>query len=204
VLRVLPAHRPTLSDLAGPRLARLPRALRIALALLGALLVIALGWLVLRSGTAESRLVHRGVPAFNFKHPESLGRVAPEPGEIVRLERRRDGLFVQSFAVEPLTLPAYEGAIGGALPAFASRYIERLAVRFPGFELVQEGRSNVNYVSGYGVLFQARLGERRLYGRAILLPEPTIAARRGVILMLLATPAAGVSRAEEVGIRGVV
>ena len=197
---------PTLPDLAGPRLRRLPRALRIALALVAAVALVALAYVALvRPAEAVNEYVQRDGLTFNFRYPDGLERVPPRGEEIVHLERRRaDGLFVQSFAVEPLALPPYRGDPGGLLPVAADAEKAALQERFRDFELVQEGKTSLNQVSGYGIVFRARLGERRLFGREILLPEAKPGTRRGVRLMLLATPAAGVSRAEDTGVRGVI
>lgn len=93
--------------------------------------------------------------------------MAPREGEPLRLEARRGDLFLQSFAIEPLRLPAYEGDVGGALPVIAAREIQALRRRFAEFELVQETR--VNEVPAYSILFRARIGERRR-------PRPTSAS----------------------------
>lgn len=198
-------HRPTLPDLLGPRLARLPAAARVALAATGAAVLVAVAVLVaLRPGEDVHEYVQRGQVAFNFRYPDPLARAEPRGPELVRLERRRpDGLFVQSFAVETLELPAYRGDVGGLLPIVAESEMTALARRFRDFELVQEGKTRLNEVPGYAIAFRARLGERRLFGREVMLPEPVPGGRRGVRLLLLATPSAGVSRAEEVGVRGV-
>ena len=203
---VADAHRPTLPDLVGPRLARLPAAVRLALAAVGVALLLAIVALVaLRPGDAVTEYVQRSGLTFNFRYPDPLVRAAPQGDEIVRVEQvRSDRLFVQSFAVEPLELPAYQGAVGGLLPIVADGEMTALARRFREFELVQEGKTRLNEVPGYAIAFRARLGARRLLGRMVLLPEPVPGARRGVRLLLLATPSAGVNRAEEVGVRGVI
>jgi hypothetical protein len=203
---VADAHRPTLSELAGPRLARLPAAVRIALAVVGAALLLALlALIVLRPGDDVTEYVKRSGLTFNFRYPDPLVRAAPRGEEIVRLQSvRPDGLFVQSFAVEPLRLPAYRGDVGGLLPIVADGEMAKLAQRFRQFELVQEGKTRLNQVPGYAITFRARLGQRRLLGREVLLAEPVPGSRRGVRLLLLATPSAGISRAEDVGVHGAI
>lgn len=200
---VAPEHRPTLGDLLVPRIGR--RAVWVLAGL--AVLVAGLAFVATRdAGGGDVVVVERSGPApFNLVHTAGLRRVAPVGDELLRLEARRpDGLFVQSFAVESLRLPAYRGDIGGVLPVEAVREIDRLRRRFAEFELVRDGKARVNEVVGYAILFRARLGERRLYGREILLPEPDPGARDGVRLLLLATPAGGVGGAADVGVRGVV
>lgn len=193
---VLEQHRPTLADLVGRR---------PALALLAAVVVLAAAALVLRSQEPVEEYVQREGLSFNFRYPAALAPVRRRGDELVRVESRRgDGLFVQSFAVEPLTLPAYRGEVGGLLPVVAVAEQAALARRFRAFELVGEGKTRLNEVPGYGIVFRARLGERRLFGREVLLPEPVAGPRRGVRLLLLATPSAGVTRAEDTGVRGVI
>jgi hypothetical protein len=200
---VLDRHRPTLRDL----LAQVPRRRRPLLWAAAAVLCAALAagaWLlVFEAGDRGTEYVHRGAPAFNFAYPADLEPVRPQGTDIVRLERRReDGLFLDSFAVSPLSLPAYGGDAGGFLPAYADREIAALRRRHPEFELVQEGKTRVIETSGYAIVWQARQGERRLYGRTVLLPEPVPGARRGARLEILATPAAGAGNAGEAGSRG--
>jgi len=197
---------PTLPDVVGPRLRGVPGGLRAMLAVAAVLLLAALAYMALaRRAEAVNEYVQRDGLTFNFRYPDALALLQPRGAEIVHLERKRaDGLFVQSFAVEPLELPAYRGEASGLLPVTADAEKAALARRFRDFELVQEGKARLNEVSGYGIVFRARLGERRLFGREVLLPEPKPGARRGVRLLLLATPAAGVSRPEDTGVRGVI
>lgn len=199
---VVPEYRPTLPELVHARGGR--RAL-VAAGGLGLLALLLLAFVVLRPQDDSIDLLSNAEPApFNFRYTAGLERVAPEGDELVRLEARRGDLFIQSFAVSPLRLPAYRGETSGSLPVFAAGEIEALRSRFAEFELVQDAKTRVNEVPGHVILFRARLGKRRLYGRQVLLPEPLPGTRDGVRLLLLATPAGGVSRASEVGVRGVV
>jgi hypothetical protein len=202
VPEVLEPHRPTLPELLTPRLGR--AGLRAVLAV-GVLLVLAL---IARAAFAEeggSTIVSQARPVpFNLRYTEGLARAAPQGDEQFRLEARRGDLFVQSFAVSPLELAPYRGDVTAPLAVLGSREIDRLRGRYAQFELVQDGKARVNDQSGYAILFRARLGARRLYGRQILLPEQVPGARRGVRLTLLATPAGGVSSASDVGVRGVI
>ena len=47
------------------------------------------------------------------------------------MERRRGSLFLDSFAVEPLSLPPFRGDVSGELPVYAEREIAALRKRFP-------------------------------------------------------------------------
>jgi hypothetical protein len=143
--------------------------------------------------------------AFNLRYPALYDRLPARDGDLLRVERRRDdGLFVDSFAVQPLSLPAYEGDLGGVLPIYAEREMDALRARYDDFELVEEGKARINEVAGYALAFRARSGQRRLYGRVVLLPEPVPGTRRGVRLEMLATPASGVNDARDVGVRGAI
>jgi len=215
---VLDEHRPTLADLARPRLARAPRWVRWALAALAVLVVAVVAWRVLAPGSGgETHYVSKAPIAFNFRSPNSMRRVAPRTPELIRVERRRGSLFLDSFAVEPLSLPPFRGDVSGLLPVYADSEIAALRKRFPReFELTREGKARVNAVPGYDVQFRARLGARRLLGRLVLLPEPAAGenladpsgelenarSRRGVRLLMLATPVSGAVRPRDVGARG--
>lgn len=196
---VRPEHGPTLGQV-------LPRAWRRAVAVAALLLTAVLVALALRSSADGVAVVRTEPLPFNFHHAETLAQVDPRPGEIVRLERTVNGKFNQSFAVLPLTLPAYQGDVGGVLPLVAHDELERLRSAYASFELVEEGKARINDVAGYQVVFRARLGERRLYGRVVLLPEQIegepARPRRGVRLLVESTPSAGVGRAEDAGVRG--
>jgi hypothetical protein len=213
---VLEEHRPTLADLLRPRLARLPRWARFALAGVVGLLVLVVAWRILAGGEGGTHYVHRTPVVFNFHYGGDIHRVAPRGAEIVRLERDRRGLFLDSFAVEPLSLPPYRGNVSGLLPAYAEREIAALRRRVPEFELLKEAKSRVNQVPGYEVQFRGRMGKRRLFGRLVLLPAPAAGedvanptgelnndrARHGARILMLATPASGVVRVRDVGAHG--
>jgi hypothetical protein len=214
---VLEEHRPTLADLLRPRLARAPRWVRLALGAVAVLVALFVLWRVFAGGSSgETRYVHKAGVVFNFHYPGAMHAVASRSPEIIRVERRRGSLFLDSFAVEPLSLPPFRGDVSGELPVYAEREIAALRNRFPReFELTREGKARVNAVPGYDVQFRARLGKRRLFGRLVLLPEPAgedladtsgelenARSRRGARLLMLATPASGAVRPRDVGARG--
>jgi hypothetical protein len=196
---VLPEHRPTLVE----ELARLRRAAVALVVGVAAALLIAVLLLVLRSDGDEVEYVQRAPIAFNFRAPPELRPARRDDGAYVRLVRHRaDGLFLDSFAVSPLALPAYRGDPSGLLPLFADREIARLRGAHREFELLQEGKARINEVPGYMLGFRARQGRRLLLGRVVLLPEPVPRPRRGVRLELLSTPAAGVGSVDDVVSQG--
>ena len=198
---VLDRHRPTLDEAT----ARWPRPVRIGLLVAAALVVLALFLISLSPDTRGEPVIREGSPSFNFARTPDLLPAEPAFDQWLRFARvREDGLFVQSFAVAPLAIPAYRGEVSGILPIAAEATIEQLRRRHAGFELVQEGKTRVNEVPAYAVAFNARDGERRIFGKSVLLAEPEPGARRGVRLDMLTTYAGGVSRATDVGIDGAI
>lgn len=193
---VLDRHRPTLPELLAP----LPRRAVIAVAVLAGLVLVGLIAARLAPGQPSRVFVHRGEPQFNFAYGERLEPTEAARPELVALEQRRGELFVQSFVVRAVALPAHRpDTIGGIMPIVGDREIDALAQRFEDFELVSEGKARINDVSGYEIIFRARLVERRLYGRVVLLPEPLPGSRRAVALELLGTPVSGAANARDVG-----
>jgi hypothetical protein len=163
-----------------------------------------LAWWLWPEDDGTDVVVERPI-AFNLRYPASYERLPARDGEMLRLERRReDGLFLDSFAVEQLSLPAYEGDVAAQLPVYADREVDALRGQFADFELVEEGKARINEVPGYVIAFRARQGERRIYGRVVLLPEPVPGTRRGVRIAMLATPSAGVGTATDVGVVGAI
>jgi hypothetical protein len=168
-----------------------------------AIVVLALlalgGLLLLFRGTTEdgTRTIVREPIAFNLRYPDSMTQLEPGDGEYLHLERK--GL--DEFIVEPLSLPAYKGDVGGALPVAASRELEALKQRFPDLEPVEEGKTRINRVAGYSLVFRASRTPR-LYGRLVLLPQAAPGAVDGVKLLMLATPDGGADKARDVGTHG--
>jgi hypothetical protein len=124
----------------------------------------------------------------------------------VRIERRSPGGELEdSFAVAPLRLPRYVGSVSGELPLYASGYISELSKKYSGFLLRGEGKTRVNTVPGYNVLYTVMIEGRRLYGRDVLLLPERPGARDGVAIeMLSTTTSSKVSSPLEVGVSGVL
>ena len=195
---VKPQYGPTMPEL----VRRLPRAGRIAVvalvALLGALAVV----LALTSRPDETNVVVREPVTFNLTYGPQLTRVS-QPRTLLALRRDRNGLFLDSYVVRPLTLPPYKGAAGGLLPLYSVAYVEDLRKRYGDFDLVLEGRTRINNAIGYQVVLRAKRGPRTLYVRHLLLvPDDPEGERRGVVLELESTPAAGTPNAIGIGNAG--
>jgi hypothetical protein len=180
---IKPEYGPTLGRLLAPRWRAAPAALRRGL-LLGLVALVALvGGLVLRALPAHYS--QGGSMPFSFSYKD-LYRTTPEAGGYVRvISREADGSPRYSFAVDPIVLPPYRGQISGELPLFATGYEARLAARFPGFVLRGEGRTRVNEVPGYQILFSAGVQGHEVLGRDILLLPVHEGVRRGVSLVVL-------------------
>jgi len=194
-LIVAPEHRPTLREELAPLRPRTRAAVIGVIALLALALVVALARGTTAAGT---RPVVQGPGfAFNLRYPDQYQRVDPRGDELFRIER--EGL--DSFVVEPLELPPYEGDVGGILPVVAARELDALKQRFPDLEPVEEGKTRINQVAGYTLAFRISRSPRE-YGRLTLLPEPVPGARRGLKILMQANPDAGVGKAADVGTRG--
>ncbi len=143
---------------------------------------------------------------FSFSY-EGLYRVAPDPGGYVKVDARSaGGALKYSYAVAPLRLPPYSGSVTGALPIYAARYIARLAARDSDFVLRGEGKTRVNTVPGYQVLYTTSVEGREMLGRDVLLLPPRSGAREGVTIVMLTSPGASaqVKTPSEVASTGVL
>jgi hypothetical protein len=189
-LPMKPEYGPTLGRLLAPRWHAASRPTRRALIAGGILLLVLIVAAVL---TLENASYSRGgsVP-FSFSY-RGLYRVAPDPGGYVKVQRRRGGRLSDSFAVDPLRLPAYTGPAMAELPLYAASYVRTLSRRYAGFQLRGEGKTKVNNVPAYHVFYTALIEGRKLYGRDVFLLPERPGAREGVdIVMLTSTTKASV------------
>jgi hypothetical protein len=176
---VLPEYGPT-----GPELLRRrfgPRARR-AIAVAAAVVVVILAVLIAtRSGDGLTTLEHRSAPVFTLLHPAGqVRRVAPGPGELVRLRSRRGALEI-TVTVRRLTLPAYSGSVSGFLPVYADRHVQALAAELPGFQARSEGKARVNAAPGYQIKYRAGTPQRPMTGIDTLVVSED-GRRDGVVL----------------------
>ncbi|MDX6680823.1 MAG: hypothetical protein QOG94_862 [Solirubrobacteraceae bacterium] len=197
---VKPQYGPTL-----PQLVRtLPRASQAAVVALAALLIAAAVLLAIRARPDEQNTIVRRAPTptFNLTYGPQLQRVS-RPGALFALLRERNGLFLDSYVVRPLELPPYRGAAGGTLPVYAVHDLQRLRRRYGAFELAGDGRTRINNAIGYQLVLRARRGGRTLYVRHMLLvPDKPEGTRRGIVVELESTPAAGTPNAVGIGNAG--
>ena len=185
---IKPEYGPTLGRLLSPRWRAATPTARRVLTGAGVLLVAALVAAVLTLENAT--FSHDGRVPFSFAY-RSLYRVAPDPGGYVKIQRRRSGGALEdSYAVAPLSLPAYSGELSGELPVYAAGYIRALQQRYTGFVLRGEGKTRVNAVPAYQVLYTATVEGRTMYGRDVLLLPERAGAREGVDIVMLTSPTA--------------
>ena len=190
---------PTLLQLLAPR----HLAVRIAAALLAIAILVAAVVIALTTRPDETPVLIRQPITLNFVYGPQWTPVE-RAGTLAALRHESPrGLFLDSYAIRELRLPAYRGAVSGMLPVYADGYLRALSRRYAEFELVGEGRTRINNGVGYALTFQARAGTRRLYGRHYLLVEEEPEGRRhGVVLEIESTPAAGTPNADGIGNHG--
>lgn len=196
-----PGYGPTLGGLLAPRWHAASATAR-GLVLGAAVCLVALtvsGVLTLQSAAIS----HSGAVSFNF-HYRGLYRAAPDPGGYARVVRRQGVQIVDSFAVDPLHLPAYQGTLGGYLPMYASGYIQSLRRRYADFQLQGEGKTRVNGVPAYAINFSTRTDGRPVDGRAVLIAPDQVGVRYGVVLVLLTPASKLITAALGVGAAGVL
>jgi hypothetical protein len=196
---VRPELGPTLPELAGPWVRTWPRPVRLALLALGALVVLVALWaLLLRGGGAQAKrgVVVRAPIAFNFVYRAPFHKLTPHAGELARA-----GSKDQSFSVRELRLPAYRGDAAGFLPLYAAQQEAPMRRALPGFAWRDDGRANVNQQQGYEIVFQYRPNGKLVYGRRIFL-LPSLTARQGVDIWVLAPRSPAIVTADDVGHNG--
>ena len=190
---------PTLPQL----LAMRPLGVRVAAAAVALLIVLGAALVAIRSRAGETAVLVREPVTFNLVYGAQWERVDRPNTLVALLNTGKNGLFLDAYAVVDLRLPAYRGVAGGMLPIYAIDYVRAIRARYTAFEQVSEGRARINNAIGYEVTFRARLGERRLYGRHYLLvEEEPDGRRRGVVIELESTPAAGTPTADDIGNHG--
>jgi hypothetical protein len=190
---------PTLPQLLAPR----HLAVRLAAAAVAVAILVAAVAIALSSRAEETAVLLRKPVTLNFIYGPQFQRTTVA-GTLVALRHESPaGLFLDAYAIRELNLPPYRGAVGGMLPVYADGYLRRLERRYPGYEFVGEGRARINNAIGYAVTIRAHRDGRRLYVRHYLLvEEEPEGLRRGVILELESTPAAGTPNADEIGNHG--
>lgn len=197
---VRPEFGPTLPELAGPRFRALPKAVRIVLIALAALIVLAILYALFKPAPATVRkraVIVRTPVAFNFAYRRPFAKQPLQGTETARV-----GSQTQTFAVSPLNLPAYRGDAAGFLPLYAAQQEAAMAKQYPGFVWRDDGRANINKQQGFEIVFQFRGKDGALtYGRRIFL-LPNVTARQGADIVVTAPRSNAIVRADDVGHNG--
>jgi hypothetical protein len=204
-LPMKPEYGPTLGQLLAPRwnvAARLTRAAAVAVGV-GVVVLLLVAGLTLEN----AHYSHGGRVPFSFSY-RGLYRVAPERGGYVRVQSRwPDGELKYSYAVVPVRLPRYSGAVTGELPLFAASYVRALSGRYSDFALRGEGKSKINNtLTGYQVAYSAEIEGEQMYGRDVLMVPEGEGVREGVAIRMLTAQDASqqVTSALEVAQSGVL
>jgi hypothetical protein len=187
-----PQYGPTLGGLLTPRWRSTAPVARVLVIVAGlALLALAVGGVLTLLDASYSQ---GGRVPFSFKY-RSLYRTPPDPGGYVKVARRSGGRLEDSYAVAPLWLGGYRGSVTGELPLFAAGYTHRLAQRFAGFRLEGEGKTRISStLGGYDVLYSAIVDGHKLHGRDVMLLPPGSGVREGVVVEMLSSQPASVSK----------
>jgi hypothetical protein len=199
-----PEYGPTLGRLLAPRWHGARRSVRIAIMLAGAVVVAAVIGVALT--LLDTHYSQGGQVPFSFSY-KGLYRTTPDPGGYVKLHAlEADGSLKDSFAVEPLMLPPYTGGLSGELPVYATGYARELERQDEHFVLHGEGKTRVNKVPGYEILYTTRIDGREFFGRNVLLLPEKPGVRRGVKIVMLtsATATSKVKGPSEVASEGVL
>jgi hypothetical protein len=192
---------PTLPDLLGSRLGVPARKIWLVVGALAVVAIAVLLFMGLRTKPGQSGVVVRKPVAYNLIYTDALQRMKPHVGETLRLQSRSGP--PQSFAVRPLSIPAYKGDVSAQLTFMAARMIDEMSAQYPGFIWRSDGRVNVNKQPGYQIVFQANIDGRTTYGkRVMLVPGPNPPPRSGLDMTLLAERSTAVPKADAVAANG--
>lgn len=190
---------PTLGQLLSPWWRRGSARRRGLLSALGAAIVALI--LVLGLSLLDASYSHGGPVPFSFRY-KHMFRTTPDPGGFVLVETRSRGRLQQSFGVDPLNLPDYEGSVTGEIPMYAADYINRLRAAKPGFDLVGEGVTHLNTIPAYAIAYREQLQGETIYGRDLLIVPDRAHPRQGVIVRMLQRPIPRVDSPNKVGVIG--
>jgi len=199
---IKPEYGPTLGRLLAPRWHAASPWLRRAVIAAGVgVVVLAIGLVLTLEPARYSR---GGKEPFSFSY-KGLYRTAPDPGAYVKLTTKASDRGLRfSYEVYPLSLPPYSGGVSGELPVYAAGYQEGLAARFGSYSPHGEGKTRVNKVPAYQVLFTAVVEGHEMYGRAVLLLPERPGARQGVSIVMLTRPRPSEDSPGEVASEGVL
>ncbi len=141
---------------------------------------------------------------FNLIHTSGLARVAPHAGEILRLQSAAGRADQESFVVQPLRLAPYRGDVSAGFLVASAGMIEQLRSQDPSFVYRGEGRTRVNRLPGYQILFATKRDGKTVLGRRVMLVPDEPGAREGVDILLRSDISAAVPNVDAVGNNGLL
>jgi hypothetical protein len=202
---VRPEFGPTLGELLAPRWRALARWQRTALTAAGAVIVLLAAIVVVRGSedNLKTIVVHDPI-AFNLVRTAGIERVTPHSGEILRLETAPGRPDEQSFTVRTLRLPPYHGDVSAGFLIASARMAAQMAAADPSFVYRGEGRTRVNQLPGYQLLFATKRDGKTVFGRRVLLVPDDPGARDGVDILLLSPFSLAIPNVDAVGNNGVL
>jgi hypothetical protein len=187
-----PQYGPTLGKLFEPRWRSAAPAVRALVVAAGVGLLALMVALVL--SLLNASYSHGGSVPFSFEY-RGLYKTPPNPGGFVKVAHSSGGKLKDSYAVAPLSIAPYVGSVTGELPLAAAAYTRTLAARFSGFRLEGEGKTRISSkLAGYDVLYSALVDGQKLYGRDVILIPPHRGASDGVVIEMLSSESASVSK----------
>jgi hypothetical protein len=173
---------PTLPEIVSGRFSVSKRLVAV-IALIALVAVVFVVRALIDDGRAQ--LTVHGTPSFNVLYdPSKLHSVAPQPGELMRLQGRSPTVTTELTA-RRANLPPYKGdVIGGQLPLYAAQYAHRLAPKLPGFALGDEGKARVNQSPGYQIAYTSGPPAQRSFWREVfVMPDESKPAQTIVLRM---------------------
>lgn len=192
---------PTLPELLGPRLGVRVRTAWIAVAVVVAIGAAIALWLSLRPDPSRKQVIVRGPLTFNILSTPGVQKVAPQAGEVLRLESRSGA--PQSMAVRVRSLPAYSGDANALFAVMSVRLADEMRAQYQDFVWRQDGRVSINKQPGYQIEFQARIDGHTTYGKRVLLvPKSFPSPKRALDVLVLAQRSNVVPHVDAVGSNG--
>jgi hypothetical protein len=206
-----PEYGPSLAEVAGPRVRRLPPLVRwggLAVAVL-VILLVAVVWVA--RGESLTQTVIEGPLTFNTRYDDRIERVDAEPGELLRLETKPGpGRGEESLVFRDAgPAPELDEPAGGPVAQLAVRMAEVMRpvqeeLADSQFRVRSEGRVKIGRdYAGWLVRYQFEREGSTWYGvRALLLPDEPGTTERVLDMSLQSERSDVVQQISEAGSNG--
>ncbi len=207
-----PEYGPSLTEVAGPRLRRLPPRVRWGGLAAAVLLILLVGivWAA-RGGPALNHTIIEGPLTFNTRYDDRIERVDAGPGELLRLSTKAGEGRGEEYLVfrDAGPAPSEDEPAGGPVAQLALRMADVMApVRREfadnGFRVRSEGRVKIGRdYAGWLVRYQFRRDGHTWYGvRVLLLPDEPGTTERVLDMSLQSEKSQVVDQISEAGSNG--